>query len=240
MSIPAAPGDVEPGERPAWPVPNTPILREYGLTDYTAVWRRMARFAAEAGPQTPEEIWLLSHRSVFTLGQSGKAEHVLSPGDIPVVRTDRGGQVTFHGPGQWVLYPLLDLRRRGLGVKRLVSLLENAVIETLARFGIAARIRAGAPGVYVGEAKIAALGLRIRRGWSYHGLSLNVDMDLGPFRAINPCGFKGLPVTQIADLLGPRPGLMENTAELLMDNLLAQLDRFPPRPVPPGRETSHG
>ncbi len=206
-----------------------PIMRDFGLVDYAPVWKRMARFAATAGPETREEIWLLSHKPVFTLGQTAKQEHLLAPGAIPVIQTDRGGQVTYHGPGQLVVYPLLDLRRRGMGIRQLVGLIETALIEALAKAGIAASTHPGAPGVYVGEAKIAALGLRIRRGWSYHGLSLNVDMDLAPFNLINPCGFRGLEVTQVADLLGGETGLMERMKSLLTEAGLRQLKRFPPR-----------
>ena len=206
-----------------------PILRDFGLVDYVPVWKRMARFAATAGPETREEIWLLSHRPVFTLGQSGKREHLLTPGAIPVIQTDRGGQVTYHGPGQLVVYPLLNLRDRGMGIRQLVDLIETALIETLAETGITAATRSGAPGVYVGEAKIAALGLRIKRGWSYHGLSLNIDMDLAPFSSINPCGFRGLEVTQVADLIGGEIGLMDRMKTLLMKTSLHQLRQFPLR-----------
>lgn len=150
--------------------------------------------------QTPDEIWWLEHDPVFSQGQAGRAEHVLAPGSIPVVQSDRGGQVTYHGPGQLVGYLLIDVRRLQLGVRGLVSAIENAIIATLAGWGIEAAARAEAPGVYVGAAKIASLGLRVRRGCSYHGLALNVDMDLEPFARINPCGMAGLAVTQLADL----------------------------------------
>ena len=153
---------------------------------------------------TADELWLLEHNPVFTLGQSGRREHLLSPGDIPVVQVDRGGQITYHGPGQLVGYPLLDLRRAGLGVKRLVQTLEQGVIELLAGYGITADTHPGAPGVYVASRKIAALGLRVRQGCSFHGLALNVAMDLEPFSRINPCGYPGLQVTQLADLAGIR------------------------------------
>lgn len=206
-----------------------PIVRDFGLVDYVPVWKRMARFAATAGPETREEIWLLSHKPVFTLGQAAKQEHLLAPGAVPVIQTDRGGQVTYHGPGQLVVYPLLDLRRRGMGIRQLVDLIETALIEALAEAGINAATRPGAPGVFVGEAKIAALGLRIRRGWSYHGLSLNVDMDLAPFGSIDPCGFRGLEVTQVADLAGGEIGLMDGMKTLLTEASLRQLRRFPPR-----------
>ncbi|MCY3566638.1 MAG: lipoyl(octanoyl) transferase LipB [Gammaproteobacteria bacterium] len=206
-----------------------PIVRDFGLVDYVPVWKRMARFAATAGPETREEIWLLSHNPVFTLGQAAKEEHLLAPGAVPVIQTDRGGQVTYHGPGQLVVYPLLDLRRRGMGIRQLVDLIETALIEALAGAGITAATRPGAPGVFVGEAKIAALGLRIRRGWSYHGLSLNVDMDLAPFSSINPCGFRGLEVTRVADLVGGKIGLMNRMKTLLTEASMRQLERFPLR-----------
>lgn len=206
-----------------------PVVRDFGLVDYVPVWKRMARFAATAEPETREEVWLLSHKPVFTLGQAAKREHLLAPGDIPVIQTDRGGQVTYHGPGQLVVYPLLDLRRRGMGVRQLVDLIETALIEALAGAGITAATRSGAPGVYVGEAKIAALGLRVRRGWSNHGLSLNIDMDLAPFSSIDPCGFKGLEVTQVADLIGRETGLMERMKSLLTEASLHRLEQFPLR-----------
>ena len=218
---------------------NLPIVRELGLTDYIPVWRRMARFAAAAGPETGEEVWLLSHQPVFTLGQAAKPEHLLSPGEIPVIQTDRGGQVTYHGPGQLVVYPLLNLRRREMGIRDLVNLIEMAVIDSLAEAGISASRSRAAPGVYVEGAKIAALGLRIKRGWSYHGLSLNVDMDLTPFKAINPCGYEGLQVVQVADLAGPRPGLMQSMVESLTEHLLSHLNQFPLRQGRRDREPIH-
>ena len=177
-----------------------PIVRHLGRVDYEPTWRAMQSFTAERGPDTPDELWLLEHPPVFTLGQAGKREHILTDLGIPVIAIDRGGQVTYHGPGQLVIYVLLDLRRRGYGVKELVRRLEQAVIDLLAGFGVVAERRAGAPGVYVNEAKIAALGLRIKNGCSYHGLVLNVAMDLTPFSAINPCGYEGLAVTQTSDL----------------------------------------
>ena len=177
-----------------------PIVRRLGRVDYEPTWRAMQSFTAERGPDTPDELWLLEHPPVFTLGQAGKREHILTDLGIPVIAIDRGGQVTYHGPGQVVVYVLLDLRRRGYGVKELVRRLEQAVIDLLAGFGVVAERRAGAPGVYVNEAKIAALGLRIKNGCSYHGLVLNVAMDLTPFSAINPCGYEGLAVTQTSDL----------------------------------------
>jgi lipoyl(octanoyl) transferase len=163
----------------------------------------MQQFTDRRDATTPDELWLVEHPPVFTLGMNGKPEHLLDPGDIPVVNIDRGGQVTYHGPGQLVAYLLLDLKRRKLGVRMLVERIEQAVIDLLADYGIEARGRRDAPGVYVGEKKIAALGLRVRRGCSYHGLALNVNMDLAPFKRINPCGHAGLEVTRLADLGGP-------------------------------------
>lgn len=180
------------------------LVRRHGLSDYSAAWAEMRAFTDGRTQDTPDELWLLQHPPVFTLGQAGRAEHLLDPGEIPVIQTDRGGQVTYHGPGQLIAYLLVDLRRVGLGVKGLVHLLEGAVIGLLAGYGIEAEARADAPGVYVAGAKIASLGLRVRRGCSYHGLSLNVDMDLTPFLRINPCGHPGLAVTQLADLGGPK------------------------------------
>jgi lipoyl(octanoyl) transferase len=180
-------------------------LRRLGLAEYEPTWRAMQAFTAGRGPDTPDELWLVEHPPVFTLGQAGRREHVLADIGVPVLPVDRGGQVTYHGPGQAVVYVLLDLRRRGYGVKELVRRLEQAVIDLLALHGVVGRRLEGAPGVYVasgegGPAKIASLGLRIRNGCSYHGLALNVDMDLAPFAAINPCGHAGLPVTRTKDL----------------------------------------
>lgn len=172
------------------------------MVDYLPTWQAMQRFTNERGPQTPDELWLLQHPPVFTQGQAGKAEHVLFPGDIPVVQVDRGGQVTYHGPGQLVAYLLLDVRRLGIGVRELVERMERAVIGVLAAHEILAAARRDAPGVYVEAAKIASLGLRIRNGRSFHGLALNVDMDLEPFARINPCGYAGLAMTQMRDLAG--------------------------------------
>jgi len=174
-------------------------LRRLGRVDYEPTWRAMQRFTEQRGEDTADEIWLLEHPPVFTLGLAGRPEHLLRDIGVPVVRVDRGGQVTYHGPGQLVAYLLLDLRRRRLGVRELVRRLEQALIDLLAGHGLAAERREGAPGVYVGDAKIAALGLRVKNGCCYHGLSLNVRMDLAPFAAINPCGYAGLAVTQLAD-----------------------------------------
>jgi lipoyl(octanoyl) transferase len=187
-------------------------LRRLGLVDYLATWAEMRAFTDTRTAATDDELWLLQHPPVFTLGQAGRREHILDPGTISVVQSDRGGQVTYHGPGQLVAYLLLDLRRTGLGVKGLVHLLEQAVIDLLAEVGIQAQARPDAPGVYVAGAKIAALGLRVRHGCSYHGLALNVDMDLRPFARINPCGYPGLAVTQLLDLRGPRDLELVGTA----------------------------
>jgi lipoyl(octanoyl) transferase len=175
-------------------------VRRLGRVEYQRAYDRMREFSATRTATTPDELWLLEHPPVYTLGQAGKPQHLLRGNGIPVARVDRGGQVTYHGPGQVVAYVLLDLRRRGLTVKRLVGQLEQAVIDLLASHGVEGARRAGAPGVYVGGAKVAALGLRVRGGCTYHGLALNVDMDLAPFRDINPCGYEGLAVTQLADL----------------------------------------
>ncbi|MGD2117816.1 MAG: lipoyl(octanoyl) transferase LipB [Chromatiales bacterium] len=175
------------------------IVRQYGLRDYEPVWQDMMTFTRQRDADTVSEIWSLEHPPVFTQGQAGKAEHLINPGQIPVVQSDRGGQVTYHGPGQAIVYLLLDLQRLGIGVRSLVQHIEQAIIELLSDFGIRAEARRGAPGVYVDGAKIAALGLRVRKGRSYHGLSFNIDMDLEPFQRINPCGYEGLKVTQLSD-----------------------------------------
>ncbi len=175
-------------------------LRRPGRVAYEPTWRAMQDFTAARTPDTPDQLWLLEHPPVYTLGLNAKPEHLLDPGDIPVVAIDRGGQVTYHGPGQLVAYTLFDIGRRGMGVQTLVRELEQAVIDLLAEAGVTARARRDAPGVYVDDAKIAALGLRVKRGRSYHGLALNVDLDLEPFSRINPCGHPGMAVTRLADL----------------------------------------
>ena len=175
-------------------------VKYLGRVEYEPTWRAMQAFSAARDDTTPDELWVLEHPPVFTLGQAGKREHLLQSSEIPLVPIDRGGQITYHGPGQVVIYVLVDLKRRGYGVKELVSRMEQAVIELLAQSGVAAERRAGAPGVYVNGAKIAALGLRIKQGRSYHGLALNVDMDLAPFALINPCGYPGMAVTQARTL----------------------------------------
>lgn len=204
------------------------IIRRMGLRDYEPVWRAMQAFTTERGDETPDELWVLSHPPVFTQGQAGKPEHLLAPGNIPVIQIDRGGQVTYHGPGQLVVYLLIDVRRAGFGVRALVSLIEQAIIDTLSSVRIDATVKAGAPGVYVGEAKIAALGLRIRRGSSYHGLSLNVDMDVEPFARINPCGYQGLAVAQVADFVkdSDPAELMATMEKLLLQQLMLRLGQY--------------
>ena len=174
------------------------IVRQLGRVDYAPTWRAMQALTDARDADTPDELWFLEHEPVFTQGLNGKPEHLLATGDIPVVGIDRGGQVTYHGPGQLVMYALIDLRRRGIGVRELVVALENAVVALAARHGIAAAGRREAPGVYVAARKLASIGLRVRRGCSYHGIALNVDMDLEPFRRINPCGMAGLAMTQLA------------------------------------------
>lgn len=197
-------------------------VRHAGLMPYEPVWAAMRAFTDARNAATPDEIWMLQHLPVFTLGQAGKPEHLLHDVGIPMVRIDRGGQITYHGPGQLVMYLLIDLTRRKLKVRELVSLIEQAIIDCLAGYGVAAQRKAGAPGVYVADAKIAALGLRVRNGCSYHGLSLNVAMDLKPFLAINPCGYEGLEVVQLADL-----GITDSV-EQVGENLLRELVRLLP------------
>jgi lipoyl(octanoyl) transferase len=176
------------------------VERHLGRVEYAPTWVAMQDFTAKRSADTADELWLLEHPPVYTQGQAGKPEHLLATTAIPVVPIDRGGQITYHGPGQVVAYVLVDLRRRGYGIRELVQRMEQAVIDVLAGHGVAAERRAGAPGVYVGGAKIAALGLRVRHGCTYHGLAFNVDMDLAPFAAINPCGYPGMAVTQCRDL----------------------------------------
>jgi lipoyl(octanoyl) transferase len=194
-------------------------FRHLGLVEYEPTWRAMQRFTEARTPGTPDEIWFLEHPPVFTLGLNGRREHVLTPGDIPVIQVDRGGQVTYHGPGQLVFYPLLDLRRLGLGIRELVMRLENAVVDLCAGYGIEAAGRRDAPGVYVAGRKLASVGLRVRRGCSYHGVALNVVNDLEPFTRINPCGFEGLRTVKLAEL-APVTGIDEVAARLAP--LLAQ------------------
>jgi lipoyl(octanoyl) transferase len=199
---------------------DTLVVRHLGMVDYESSWRRMQQFTDERTAQSHDELWLLQHPPVFTLGQTGKTEHVLSAGEIPVVHADRGGQVTYHGPGQIVAYTLIDIRRRGIGVRKLVNLIEEAIIRVLDHFGVEAERQAGAPGIYVAGVKIASLGLRVRRGCAFHGLALNVDMDLEPFQRINPCGFAGLEVTQLISFASVDLPEVEN---VLISQLASQL-----------------
>lgn len=199
------------------------LLQHLDRVDYETTWRAMQDFTAARTPETPDELWVCEHPPVYTLGQAGKPEHLLADIGIPLVRIDRGGQITYHGPGQVVIYLLIDLSRRKLKVRELVSRIEQAVIDLLAEHGASAERHDGAPGVYVGSAKLAALGLRVKKGCCYHGVSLNVDMDLSPFAAINPCGFPGMPVTQMKDLsirLTP-----SQAAQALAGHLKVQLER---------------
>lgn len=195
------------------------LVRHLGKQQpYIPVWEAMQTFTDRRSPDSADEFWLLEHEPVFTQGQAGKAEHLLAPGDIPVVQVDRGGQVTYHGPGQIMVYTLIDLQRHGLGVRDLVSALEQALVATLAHWKLEAHPRADAPGVYLGLEKIASLGLRVRRGCAFHGLALNVAMDLAPFQRINPCGYAGMPVTQMADKV---PGITPaQVAPVLLEQLV--------------------
>ncbi|MCP4598468.1 lipoyl(octanoyl) transferase LipB [Neptuniibacter sp.] len=176
------------------------IVRDLGLQPYEPIWQKMQQFTNERDETAVDEIWLLQHEPVFTQGQAGKEEHVLNTGDIPIVQVDRGGQVTYHGPGQLIVYLLLNLKRLKVGVRELVSIMEDSVVETVQSYGVDAYAKPDAPGVYVDESKIASLGLRVRRGCSFHGLALNLDMDLEPFLRINPCGYAGMAMTQLAML----------------------------------------
>jgi len=192
------------------------------VRDYVGTWQEMRAFTDSRDSTTADELWVVEHPSVYTLGQAGKREHILNSAGIPVVESDRGGQVTYHGPGQIIVYTLFDLRRAGLGIRDLVIRLENAVIDTLSQFDVTALGRRDAPGVYVGDAKVAALGLRVRRGCSYHGLSLNIDVDLAPFKGINPCGYAGLEVTSLCNL-----GVTHSkkaVVECLLQSLVAHLE----------------
>ena len=203
----------------------TILIRNLGLQPYDPISRAMHEFTDARDETTPDEIWLVEHHPVFTQGQAGKAEHVLAPGDIPVIQSDRGGQVTYHGPGQQVMYVLINLKRRKVGVRELVTLLENTVINTLATLGINAQARADAPGVYVQGKKICSLGLRIRKGCSFHGLALNIDMDLAPFMRINPCGYAGMEMTQVSQLVENSD--MDKLRTILIQQFLALLNNPP-------------
>ncbi len=196
-------------------------LRKLGLVDYLTSYQAMSTFTTRRGTEAPDEIWCLQHPPVYTLGLAGKQEHILDAGDTPVIATDRGGQVTYHGPGQLIMYLLLDLRRRKTGIKDYVYLLEQSIIDYLGPYDVPAARRPGAPGVYIDGRKIAALGIRVRRGCSYHGLAFNVNMDTGPFNGINPCGYADLEVVQLADFC-PSPEL-DTVAKGLLQNLLRNI-----------------
>ncbi|WP_444929878.1 lipoyl(octanoyl) transferase LipB [Microbulbifer sp. SSSA002] len=203
------------------------IVRNLARRDYKSVWQAMSHYTDSRDSESADEIWCVEHEPVFTQGQAGKAEHLLNTGDIPVVQVDRGGQVTYHGPGQLVVYPLLDLRRAKIGVRELVSALETATVAMLANFAIAAAPRADAPGVYLTEGpragnKIASIGLRVRRGCSFHGIAINIDMDLAPFLRINPCGYAGMQMVQMAEILEPTPEWGQ-VAEIFVRELLRAL-----------------
>ncbi len=203
------------------------IIRQLNNSDYVDVWHAMQNFTDNRDENTADELWLVEHPPVFTQGQAGKDEHLLMPGDIPVVKVDRGGQVTYHGPGQQVIYFMINLRRRKMGVRELVTLVEDGIIASMADFGIIAKAKADAPGVYVDDKKVASLGLRIRKGCSFHGLALNVNMDLSPFLRINPCGYQGLEMVQTIDLQGPASveqagdSLVKHLSELLQTQNLS-------------------
>ena len=207
--------------RPARNLSPSITVRSLGLQDYEPLWRAMQRFTDERTPETADEIWFTEHPPVFTLGLNASREHVLAAGDIPVVQIDRGGQVTYHGPGMLMIYPLIDLKRLGLGVRDLVTALEQSVVELAAGYGIEARARPEAPGVYAADTKFASVGLRIRRGASYHGMALNVDVDLEPFLRINPCGYAGLEMTDLATLGGDSD--LDTVREKLLPHFLRQL-----------------
>jgi len=198
------------------------ITRDLGLQAYQSVWEQMKTFTIARTDETPDEIWMLEHPPVYTQGQAGKAEHLLNPGDIPVVQSDRGGQITYHGPGQLVAYVLLDIRRRNLGIRTLVSKLEQTLIALLSEYGINASIRCGAPGVYVDDMKIASIGLRVKNGCTYHGIALNVAMDLAPFNGINPCGYARLQMTQISEY--DATATVSSVANRLREHVLTQFE----------------
>ncbi|TMM46902.1 lipoyl(octanoyl) transferase LipB [Colwellia ponticola] len=198
------------------------VIRQLNTMDYSLVWQAMKDFTDNRDDTVADELWLVEHPAVFTQGQAGKAEHLLVPGDIDVVKADRGGQITYHGPGQQVLYVMINLRRRKIGIRQLVTLIENSIVAALTDYNINAYAKADAPGVYVDEKKIASLGLRVRKGCSFHGLALNVNMDLSPFLRINPCGYAGLEMIQTADLQGPQDTASAGTA--LVKHLINLLD----------------
>jgi len=201
---------------------NTLIVRQLGRQRYMPIWQKMQDFTDTRDENTPDEIWLVEHESVFTQGQAGKDEHLLAPGDIEVIKVDRGGQVTYHGPGQQMMYVLFNLRRLKIGVRELVTWLEECIIESLAEYNIEAYAKADAPGVYVNDSKVASLGLRVRRGCSFHGLALNVNMDLSPFLRINPCGYAGMNMVQTKELEGPQN--LQSAGEGLVKHMIKKLN----------------
>lgn len=204
------------------PVQSKLVVRHLGTRPYSETLDAMRQFTNERDETTPDELWVLEHEAVFTQGQAGKAEHLLTSSDIPLVQADRGGQITYHGPGQLIIYLLIDIRRLKLGVRQLVDIIENAIVKLLQQYTIKAYAKADAPGVYVDEKKIASLGLRIRKGCSFHGLALNVDMDLQPFKQINPCGYAGLEMTQCKELGGPQS--VQQASEELCKLLIEALE----------------
>lgn len=197
------------------------IIRQLGRQAYEPVWHAMQKFTDQRDAETVDELWIVEHQPVFTQGQAGKAEHLIAPGDIPVVQVDRGGQVTYHGPGQLVIYFLLDIRRLTLGVRQLVNTIENTIVAVLAEYGINANARRDAPGVYVNGDKVCSLGLRIRKGCSFHGLALNVDMDMEPFSRINPCGLTGINMVQTREIGGPK--CFTEAAEAVVNHFIKQI-----------------
>jgi lipoyl(octanoyl) transferase len=201
-------------------------VRRLGRLDYEPVWRAMQTFTDQRDENTADELWLVEHPPVFTQGQAGRAENILAPGDIPVIQVDRGGQVTYHGPGQIVAYPLIDIGRLEMGVRKLVKGIEQAIIDVLKSYAVDAQLLAGAPGVYIDGVKIAALGLRIRKGKSFHGLSFNIDMDLEPFQRINPCGFEGLQVTNLSAFTEVSMSEVEDRLIAGLSRVLGYNDRF--------------
>ncbi len=200
---------------------NRPLIRDLGIRDYLSVWNDMKGFTDQRSIDSQDEFWLLEHHAVYTQGQAGKSEHLVNLNDIPIVQTDRGGQITYHGPGQIIIYTLCNLKRIGLGVRGFVSAIEDAIINLLAEFEVEAHARRDAPGVYVGQSKIAALGLRVRKGFTYHGVALNVDMDLSPYKNINPCGYVGMQVTKTRDhgILVPQQELAEHLVRTLTHSI---------------------
>ncbi|WP_199609370.1 lipoyl(octanoyl) transferase LipB [Flocculibacter collagenilyticus] len=204
-------------------ITNRLVVRELGQQDYEPVWHAMQHFTDNRGDETVDEIWLVEHNPIFTQGQAGKEEHLLATGDIPVIKVDRGGQVTYHGPGQLVIYFLLDLKRNKLGIRQLVTHIEQAIIEMLQAYNINAEAKSDAPGVYVNNNKIASLGLRVRKGCTFHGLALNVDMDLAPFLRINPCGYAGMQMVQCKELSGPET--VQDAQQQLVKTIADQLNK---------------